>query len=123
MKIYIAYILLVLGCSAQVVVVPGGVGTVPGSTSGGGGTYTAGSGITLPGNAITVDTTLIATRANAQSGADNTCTDAGGDDTYACTASPCSVAFTKSAVDYKLDALSNTDVVLSTGDRQAVTLQ
>lgn len=43
--------------------------------------------------------------------------------TTTCTASPCSVAFTKSAVDYKLDALSNTDVVLSTGDRQAVTLQ
>lgn len=56
---------------------------VPGS--GGGTTYTAGSGITLPGNAITADTAVMATRANAQSGADNTCTDAGGDDTYTCT--------------------------------------
>jgi len=53
--------------------------TPPGSS------YTAGIGITLPGNAITADTTVMSTRANTQSGADNTCTDAGGDDTYACT--------------------------------------
>jgi len=43
--------------------------------------------------------------------------------TTTCTSSPCSIAFTRSAVESRMEALSAADVVLVTGDRQAVTLQ
>jgi hypothetical protein len=56
--------------------------------SGGGSSVTAGTGIGVAGSTVSIDDTVTATRAQVQSGADTTCVDAGGDDTYACTLTP-----------------------------------
>jgi len=45
----------------------------------------AGTGISVAGSTVSIDTTLTATRPVVQAGADEVCTDAGGDDTYVCT--------------------------------------
>lgn len=68
---------------------------VPGSTGGGGGGggCTAGTGITCTGSTINVDTAVIESRVNAQSGASLYCATSAGD-TYTCSMTPTLTAYT-----------------------------
>lgn len=85
---------------------------------------TTGSVTTAPSNTMTLSVAYNLSAITGATKARITVYMADGSSTVTtCTSSPCSVAFTRSAVESRMDALSAADAVLVTGDRQAVTLQ